>query len=193
MNPIITPNQYQALTNIKVPDEDQEYIENLIKVISDMIEGFIGYDLEEQPRFEQICKNIKVPRIWVAYPPLKSVQYVVINGQTIESENYIFDEKKIQFTNYFCTYLSGCNCTYTFDDVIKLNYLSGYAFGDDGNVPYDIQYAVAMMIQALMMIQEDPDSMKYSNYKINDISYAYKDLKESFNSYLIPLLTRILM
>ena len=139
MNQIITIEQYKALTNDVVESTDTDYIGKLIQVVSDMIEGYIGYDLEEQERYEQICKNIKVPRIWVAYPPLQSIQSVIINKKTIEPENYIFNEKKIQFTNHFCMYLSGCSCSYTVQDVIELNYTSGYIFGDNGTVPYDIQ------------------------------------------------------
>ena len=48
------------------------------------------------------------------------------------------------------------------------------------------------MIRDLILLQEDPDMQKYSNYKINDIAYTYKD-NRIFNTFIIPILKGLLM
>jgi conserved domain protein len=190
MKAIITVEQYERLTNQKLEESKKEFAKVLINVVSDMIESHIGYDLEKQDRTEIIQKNIKINRFWVKYPPINSVISVLINEKDVETEDYISTTKKIELTDYFC---SGCNnCTFTKEDKIVLKYNSGFTFGDNGDVPYDLQYYVAMMIRDLMLLQEDPDMQKYSNYKINDIAYTYKD-NRIFNTFIIPILKGLLM
>ena len=190
MEAIITVRQYEKLTNQKLEENKKEFVKVLINVVSDMIESHIGYDLEKQDRTEIIQKNIKINRFWVKYPPINSVISVSINEKDVKTEDYINTTKKIELTDYFC---SGCNnCTFTAEDKIILRYNSGFVFGDNGDVPYDLQYYVVMMIRDLMLLQEDPDMQKYSSYKINDIAYTYKD-NHIFNTFIIPILKGLLM
>ncbi|EEY34211.1 hypothetical protein [Pseudoleptotrichia goodfellowii] len=189
MNSIITLKQYEKLTGETMEQEKSSFIETLIRVASDMIESYIGYDLEKQDRTEIIQKKINISRLWIKYPPINSVKNISINKKNIGRQHYIHTTKKIEFTDYFCS--CNCRCSFTFNDRIILEYNSGYKFGDDGNVPYDLQYYVAMLVKSLFLLSQDDDAQKYSSYKINDIAYSYKE-NETFTKHIVPILKRLL-
>ena len=193
MNSIISVERYQELLgidNISLPQITN--IQTLIKVVSDMIENILGYDLELQDRTELINKNIRINRLWVKCPPIDSITEIKINNKVIDAIDYQFTKLKIEFKDTFCD--CNCGCTYTEKDTIELKYKSGYVFGDNGNVPYDLQYAVARMVQSLLMIQNDPDMIKYSSYKINDIAYSYKEAEQrTAEMILLPALRQLMV
>lgn len=192
MNALITANQYKSVLGIDtLTPQEINNVENLIKVISDKIETLIGYDLELQDRVEKINKNFKI-RLWAKYPPIAEVTEFKINQKVIDADDYIFTKYKVELTENFC--MCNCGCIHTPKDDILISYKSGYIFGDNGDVPYDLQYAVARMVQTLIMVQEDPEMLKYSVYKINDISYTYKDMETAtLTNHIIPVLRGLML
>lgn len=193
MNAIITIEQYKTLLGINnVPPPQIPIVETLIRVVSDMIENMLGYDLELQDRLEKINKNIKISRLWVKYPPITEVTEFNINEKVIDPNSYMHTKHKIEFSDGFCE--CNCGCTYTTADNIEITYKSGYVFGENGTVPFDLQFAVARMVQSLIMIQQDPDMIKFSTYKINDIAYSYKDAERHTSELiLIPALKGLML
>lgn len=190
MKAIITLGQYEKLTGITVEQEQSSFIETLIKAASDMIESYIGYDLEKQDRKEIIQKKINISRLWVAYPPMNEIRSITINGKTISEDNYMNTTKKIEFTDMFCS--CNCGCSFSFKDKIILNYNSGFIFGENGTVPNDLQYYVAMLVKSMFLLSQDDEAQKYSSYKIDDIAYNYKD-NETFMKHIVPILKRLLI
>ena len=87
MNSIITLKQYEKLTGETMEQEKSSFIETLIRVASDMIESYIGYDLEKQDRTEIIQKKINISRLWIKYPPINSVKNISINKKNIGQDD----------------------------------------------------------------------------------------------------------
>lgn len=147
----------------------------LLEAIWEQITNYIGYDPMLQSRNE-ILEGNGISRLYLTARPIKSIENVIVNGNSIK--NITFTDRYINI----CTTKENCRCeiNYLYDypatDKISVEYTAGYE-----KIPAKILMASIMMLQALTSAVGEESSLK--NYKINTISYTFKDFSERSAEY----------
>lgn len=147
----------------------------LLEAVWEQITNYIGYDPMLQPRNEDLEGN-GISKLYLTARPIKSIEKLTVNGNVIKDTT--FTDRYINI----CTTKENCRCEidylydYPITDKISVEYTAGYK-----KIPAKILMASIMLLQTLTSAVGEESSLK--NYKINTISYTFKDFSERAEEY----------
>ena len=155
---LFTLEDYKRITAETLSSAEEEHINAMIEVVIDYITGVLGYSLEIEER-EEYREEYK--KIFLRYRPVSGIISVKRNDKEIP---YFVDHNKVEIS------VNDCICCNA-QNRISIKYKSGFE-----ELPNDIKYMIVQLIKGFIDGLSE-EQRKYSNYKIDEISY-------SFNSYI---------
>lgn len=180
MNPLL--NLKDLIAN-EIEVEYLELSDFLLDVTWEYITNLIGYDIMLQEGVETLKGN-GTEKLYLTYRPIKKIIETSVNGVTIENPDFEDGYLRL-FTrdgeeqSYYTPM-----ATHQKSDTIKVRYEAGYT-----KVPNQIVMAAISLLSNLKANTGDEGRLK--GYKINTISYTFKDhleKSEEFKDLLRPFM-----
>ncbi|HBJ79736.1 MULTISPECIES: hypothetical protein [Fusobacterium] len=172
-NPLLEEKNKEFIAS-QLEIEVTELSDLLLDAVWEQIINYIGYNPLLQSREEYLEGN-GIDKLYLNARPIKSIESLKINGNSIS---------RVTFTDRYlniCTTKGDCQCeNYLYDypktDKIEIKYTAGYE-----NIPRSMMAASVMLLQSL--ISSTGEEGKLKNYKINTVSYTFKDFSEKSSEY----------
>lgn len=155
--------------------EIDEISDFLLDVVWEYIVNYIGYDPMLQKRIENLVGN-DLDKLYVTARPIKSIEKFILNNNGIK--NLTYEDNYINI----CTKKGYCHCEFMTlyehptKDKIYIEYMAGYE-----GLPNLLLMAAIMLLETLSSSTGEEGNLK--SYKINTISYTFKDFAERSSEF----------
>ncbi|MGL5126156.1 MAG: hypothetical protein ACRC6U_09295 [Fusobacteriaceae bacterium] len=180
MNPLLDLKELIA-TEIEVVSS--EISDFLLDVAWENITNYIGYDIMLQEREESLEGN-GTNALYLNYRPIKSITETFVNKKLINNPSFSDRYLKLITKDGYSRYESPTLYQHNLKDEIEIKYMAGY-----DKVPNQIVMAATSLLSSLKSNLGDEGNLK--SYKINTISYTFKEYSEKnqeFKDLLKPFI-----
>lgn len=166
---LVTVSDYEKIKGLTLADEEKAKVETLLNVAVSQIEEMLGYSLEKQETTEKYDLN---RFIYLNCRP-------VVEVKKVEPDiGYETEKNFIEILKY-----RDCPCCCK-NESVKISYTFGYE-----TLPEWLKYELIGIVDSF--IDEMSNESKLTSYKIDDISYSYRDYSQKKSEKINQIVRRI--
>ncbi|MGL4998549.1 MAG: hypothetical protein ACRC5T_06220 [Cetobacterium sp.] len=181
MNPLL------SLKELIANEMDVDYLDIsdfLLDVAWENITNYIGYDVMLQER-EEVLEGNGTEFLYLNYRPIQKITEIIVNKNLIKIPKFTDRFLRLFTEDGYSRYEHPTLYTHNLKDEIEVKYIAGY-----DKLPNQIVMAAISLLSSLKSNLGDEGNLK--SYKINTISYTFKEQSEKnqeFKDLLRPFMS----